>query len=381
MSQQSNPKLVAFSVLFYMFTAIIMVLANKSVLNSVPDLPIFFLWLQIIVAVVLLHTAKLMNWIKLPKLEIGVVRQLIPLITINVIGLTMNTLCLKYVDASIFQVARGLVLPFTVLFSFVFLKQASSFKVILACGLVCLGFVSGMILPAAATPTNVTLLGIFYGFLSSVTTAIHAIIIKKSHNIVKSTLDLAYYNNLLSSIGLLPLVWMNGEFGIAYNTFFDLSATLGASADEAEPVENHIQSFLVGLIITGFFGFMINIAGFLQIKVTSPVTHMISSAVRGVLQTLLALFLFSEPLTQARVLGILFILSGSTMYTYFRAQENLQKSLENSSLPIYVKNNHGYTRVGGHNNVRTDQNLMESDNTSLAVAAEGGKDRVFGRGN
>lgn len=42
------------------------------------------------------------------------------------------------------------------------------------------------------------------------------------------------------------------------------------------------------------FGFLIGIAGFLSIKVTSPVSHMISAAVRGVLQTFLGIWIFGD---------------------------------------------------------------------------------------
>jgi len=47
----------------------------------------------------------------------------------------------------------------------------------------------------------------------------------------------------------------------------------------------------------GIFGFLICIAGFISIQVTSPTTHMISSAVRGVIQTYLGVALFGDVLT------------------------------------------------------------------------------------
>ena len=47
----------------------------------------------------------------------------------------------------------------------------------------------------------------------------------------------------------------------------------------------------------GLFGFLICIAGFLSIKVTSPITHMVSSAVRGVVVTILGVWLFQDIIT------------------------------------------------------------------------------------
>ncbi len=46
----------------------------------------------------------------------------------------------------------------------------------------------------------------------------------------------------------------------------------------------------------GIVGFLICVAGLLSIKVTSPVTHMFSSAVRSVLQTILGVNLFGDVL-------------------------------------------------------------------------------------
>jgi GDP-fucose transporter C1 len=56
---------------------------------------------------------------------------------------------------------------------------------------------------------------------------------------------------------------------------------------------------------------------------------MISSAVRGVLQTIMAVWLFSELLTAPRVLGIILILLGSSLYTWFKSRENSLKSARN----------------------------------------------------
>jgi GDP-fucose transporter C1 len=47
----------------------------------------------------------------------------------------------------------------------------------------------------------------------------------------------------------------------------------------------------------GSVGFLLSIATTLSIKVTSPITHMISSAVRGVAASFLGVALFSDILT------------------------------------------------------------------------------------
>ena len=94
---------VALTVLFYMTTSISMVMLNKVVLNTV-DMPIFFLWWQLVVAVLFLHAFSLFGLIKLPFIKMDKAVQLLPLVLVNAVGLSANTYCLQFVDASLFQV-------------------------------------------------------------------------------------------------------------------------------------------------------------------------------------------------------------------------------------------------------------------------------------
>lgn len=74
-------------------------------LNSSPDIPLMFLLIQLIIAVVLLHASALVSKrIEIPKLELDVAKKLFPVVAVNIIGLVFNTLCLRDVEASFFQV-------------------------------------------------------------------------------------------------------------------------------------------------------------------------------------------------------------------------------------------------------------------------------------
>jgi GDP-fucose transporter C1 len=94
---------VYFSVCFYMVTSITMVMANKWILND-HHYPLTFLWLQVVVAVILLHLTSAVGVLKAPHMTMEVSKALAPMIAVNVIGLSLNTLCLQYVDASFYQV-------------------------------------------------------------------------------------------------------------------------------------------------------------------------------------------------------------------------------------------------------------------------------------
>ncbi|KAI9341525.1 hypothetical protein DFJ73DRAFT_661754 [Zopfochytrium polystomum] len=317
--------MVVFAVSFYIVSSIVMVMVNKAVLNSVP-LPITFLWLQLLVAVVLIRVSALLGWVRLPLASWKACRETLPLIVVNVVGLTLNTLCLEHVEASFFQIARSMVLPFTVLLSRYFLRDRISPAILLSCGTVLAGFLIGSLFDSGAgggriTSSTTAPLGVLLGVASSLSTAVHAVVIKKSLFAVKgSVMDLVYYNNLLSAALLLPVLAACGE--LAQVRELALAAIAGAAetADRAA-LRQQLAALLVGGLVTGFFGFLINIAGFLQIKVTSPVTHMISSAFRGVLQTGVAVWVFNDFVSTPRALSIALTLSGSAAYAWVRSSE------------------------------------------------------------
>ncbi|KDN34216.1 hypothetical protein RSAG8_12701, partial [Rhizoctonia solani AG-8 WAC10335] len=290
-----SPLKVAASVSFYMVAAIAMILANKWVLNTTA-IPVFFLFCQLVVAILLFVVAHGVGILKLPRMVDGpLLKGLMPMIAVNVLGLNFNNFCLKYVDASFYQIARGLVLPFTVITSIMFLRAAPpSKRILLACSIVTGGFFTGVFLDhvtasglASKTSTSEaqgpSMLGVFFGILSSMSTALQAVVIKRALDVVDgSAIDLAWYTNLLSAIGTVPIILLAGEVPSVLGLLFGTTTN------------GPLGTFLWGTAVTGVFGFLICIATLFSIKVTSPITHMISSAVRGVIQTFFSVWIFHD---------------------------------------------------------------------------------------
>ena len=188
---------------------------------------------------ILFVIAIVVGFFKVPlKLDTRKCKGVLPMVFINVVGLrrvlvpyllilnalkwflffySSNNYCLKYVDASFYQVARGLVLPLTVFFSVLFLRNARpSIRILVACGVVTVGFFVGVFLDGShnsrADGKGPSLLGIFFGILSSMTTAAHAVVIKKSLEVVNGdAIELSWYSNILSLVLLLPLIVLAGE--------------------------------------------------------------------------------------------------------------------------------------------------------------------------
>ena len=335
---------IPFAVLFYMTISITMVLLNKYVLNQV-SLPLSYLWLQLVISTLILLFFHNLQWINIQDLDLANKwKDIAPLIVINVLGLSLNTFCLVFLDASLYQIARSLVLPLTVAFSWAFMGQLSSLAILLSCVVIFVGFLIGIVFE---NEIDISLIGILFGLASSVTTAYHSIVIKKSFDFFSKsaaskmssssdstlTFDMAYWNNYLSFILLIPFVLLF-EGPRIYTRFVEVCFVAESSSLEYSLDFRVVLTFIIGSVLAGISGLLVNIAGFLQIRVTSPITHTVSSAARGVLQTLLAWWILQEILTSFRIAGIVVTSVGTCSYTFFKTRENRKKEIENKQLPV-----------------------------------------------
>ncbi|TDL14125.1 hypothetical protein BD410DRAFT_866576 [Rickenella mellea] len=335
-AKQHSTAAVAATVVFYLVAALAMVMANKWVLNTTAA-PLFFLFTQLAIAVVLFLFCHIIGVVKVPfKFDREVLLGLTPLTILSVVGLSFNNFTLKYVDASFYQVARGLVLPFTVGTSYLFLSTRPSLLIFLACGLVTLGFFTGVFLPSSSVSSSSasgsssysSLLGITFGIGSSLTTALHAVVIKRALNVVNgSALDLSWYGNVLTMFVLAPIVLLGGELPAIKLLFFGPAEAPRAAGARMSDFE----TFMWGSLITGVIGFLMSIASMLSIKVTSPITHMVSSAVRGVAATFLGVYLFHDIITTGRASSIAIILLGSIFYTWVKHLETQRQNPQSTS--------------------------------------------------
>jgi len=124
------------------------------------------------------------------------------------------------------------------------------------------------------------------------------------------------------------------------------------------------RTFLIGIVVTGFFGFLINIAGFLQIKVTSPISHMISSAFRGVIQTVLGVTIFNDILTVGRIGSIGIILFGSCLYTWIKDYES--KQIDKSQVQEEIAMN--------EKNLESGQRLLKTQSVDFIIEDDDDED-------
>lgn len=320
---------VVLVVAFYMVAALVMVFVNKLVLLTSPKLPILFMFFQSYTTVLLLTLTSLFlpSLISIPPLfsqplstTTHTAKKLAPLILVDAAGFVFNALCLRDVEAAFYQVARGLVLPLTITAVAITSRTAPRLPVVFCATVVTIGFLLGVTwtpgLPASAVISPRALL---YGFLSSLSIAVHAVLIKSSLAYVHgSPTQLSYWANFGAAIFLIALALLRGEVTEFY--YMASQGTESGILNDGAPFD--MKTFLYGNIVTGIFGFLISVAGILSVKVTSPVTHMFSSAARSVLQVLLGVKIFGDVLTTQRAMSVLTILCGTLLYTWAKAKES-----------------------------------------------------------
>ena len=223
--------------------------------------------------------------------------------TVHAVGsmsLIFGSLALQEVDASVFQiVARSLTIPFSLILSRFLLKQKPTLWTLTGAVVVTIGFVATVAIDSEAKQLVFTHRGVLFGVVAALTAALHAVVIKnhvsKKHKI--SELELVFLGNVFFSLTAWPLLLGERAQIVRITGCFD-----------------NLVVFMAGSLFTATLAVGFNVAIMLQVKLTSPLTHTITSAVRGVIQNLVCVLVLKEPLTQGKVFGTVTVLTGTLIY-------------------------------------------------------------------
>jgi len=328
---------VTATVLFHSACAISVTLISKSALNGI-DAPVTLLALQTFVQVVLITLiGKPMGLIRLNR-PLSAWKALLPLTLARLVGILAKTFCLASVNASFYQIARGLLLPFTLLLSVIFLRPTPYFPPIslAGCLLVMCGFGTGMISDYQKMLTSAK--GMFLGVGSSFTTAVESVVVKRFVGKGDEGMwQLVWMSNVMACGFYIPLLLVSGEVKYIAGLYTPIINEQGIAVSAADEL---IPAFLKTALLTGVTSFLLTLATFLQISVTSPTTHMIVTAARGVAQSALAVAVLREKVTAGRIWSMAFILGGSAIYGWAKDRYGRKEGGEQSK--------GAYTKVSGN---------------------------------
>ncbi|XP_071761819.1 GDP-fucose transporter 1 isoform X1 [Centroberyx gerrardi] len=302
---------IAAVVVLYWFISITMVFLNNYLLdNRDLDAPLFVTFYQCVVTVGLCWLMQLLSklcpgLIDFPsvKFDLKTSREVLPLSIVFIGMITFNNLCLKYVGVAFYTVGRSLSTLFNVLLSYIILKQSTSFKAILCCGVILGGFWLGVDQESMAGSLSWS--GVFFGVLASACVSLNAIYTKKVMPAVDGNIwKLSYYNNINACVLFLPLILVFGELGhlASFSRLGDLN-------------------FWGMMTLGGVFGFAIGYVTGLQIKYTSPLTHNVSGTAKACAQTVIAVVYNSSSKSLLWWTSNMMVLGGSSAYTWVKSLE------------------------------------------------------------
>ncbi|XP_077444845.1 GDP-fucose transporter 1 [Stigmatopora argus] len=302
---------IAAVVAMYWFVSITMVFLNNHLLdNRDLNAPLFVTFYQCVVTVVLcwlmqLFSAACPQLIDFPsvKFDLKTSREVLPLSVVFISMISFNNLCLQQVGVAFYTVGRSLSTVFNVLLSYAILKQTTSSKAILCCGIIIGGFWLGV--DQEGTAGTLSWSGVFFGVIASACVSLNAIFTKKVMPAVDGNIwKLSYYNNINASILFLPLIFVFGEVEriIRYSHLMDLW-------------------FWGMMTLGGAFGFAIGYVTGLQIKFTSPLTHNVSGTAKACAQTVIAVVYNYHSKSFLWWTSNMLVLGGSSAYTWVKSRE------------------------------------------------------------
>ncbi|XP_073321389.1 GDP-fucose transporter 1 isoform X2 [Pagrus major] len=302
---------IAAVVALYWFVSITMVFLNNYLLdNRDLDAPLFVTFYQCLVTVGLCWVLQLLSRfcpgvIDFPSVsfDLKTSREVLPLSIVFICMITFNNLCLKYVGVAFYTVGRSLSTVFNVLSTYIILKQTTSYRALMCCGVILGGFWLGVDQEGIAGSLSLT--GVFFGVIASACVALNAIYTKKVMPAVDGNIwRLSFYNNINACVLFVPLIIIFGELNSLVN--FNRLTDLG---------------FWGMMTLGGVFGFAIGYVTGLQIKFTSPLTHNVSGTAKACAQTVIAVMFYSSSKSMLWWTSNIMVLFGSSAYTWVKSLE------------------------------------------------------------
>lgn len=174
--------------------------------------------------------------------------------------------------------------------------------------------------------------GLVLGVGSSMTTAIESIVVKRfvgarAKETGEGVIQMVWMSNVIALGLYVPVLLISGELtdpAIQALLFPSTSTSTGSSL-----IGSKSADFLYTCTLTGICGFLLTLATFLQIRITSPVTHMIVTAARGVAQSAFAVMLLpGESIDKGRIGSMVCILGGSAIYGWAEDRAMVKRESE-----------------------------------------------------
>jgi len=144
-----------------------------------------------------------------------------------------------------------------------------------------------------------TVVGYFWMISNCLCTSSYILYMRHvSSTINLSKFGMVYYNNILSSMILLPILFIRQEQNVLFNKEFQSS------------------TFILANAVAGVLGFYLNFASVWCVSATSATTYAIVGSVNKVPITILGFWLFQARMTFEGLIFVAFATLGGFLYAY-----------------------------------------------------------------
>ncbi|BFZ57924.1 hypothetical protein PYCC9005_004979 [Savitreella phatthalungensis] len=279
---------------------------NKSALVDLPA-PLLLLLIESFITSASVYGGYWFGWydLRAAKNPTHTLRALRWLIAAKVVSAVTRTYCVEAVDGAVFNLVRGLVLPFAVILSAFFLDRKPSTASLVPVIVICMGFYVGTFSEHSDLTDVGGSYGVTIGALSSFFAALDLTVTKTSLD-THSIYDILFVTNAGTVIVTLPMILLGSEYGDHLTS--------------DHPVDS-VRLFILKAIVCGLLTFIAAVLALLQLNLTSPITHQITTSARGILQSLFSVILLGELMEWPQILSIAIILIGTLAYTIIKELE------------------------------------------------------------
>eukprot|EP01055_Gregarina_sp_Pseudo9_P000292 Gregarina_sp_Pseudo_9__291@NODE_1188_length_1800_cov_62_628620_g1114_i0_p1_GENE_NODE_1188_length_1800_cov_62_628620_g1114_i0NODE_1188_length_1800_cov_62_628620_g1114_i0_p1_ORF_typecomplete_len458_score103_34TPT/PF03151_16/5_7e59UAA/PF08449_11/19UAA/PF08449_11/1e18EamA/PF00892_20/0_00044EamA/PF00892_20/3_8e10PUNUT/PF16913_5/3_4e10SLC35F/PF06027_12/1_9e03SLC35F/PF06027_12/5_5e10Nuc_sug_transp/PF04142_15/90Nuc_sug_transp/PF04142_15/1_3e05Nuc_sug_transp/PF04142_15/0_013CRTlike/PF08627_10/0_00099CRTl len=297
--------LLIFAILAYSCTSLAVVYYNWWLFTSGFKFPVFVSWIQQVVGLIIffvgskaaLFFSSLRPIFPHADFNMATCWKVVPLSVSFVLTIGLANICLQKTLISTYQVARSLTLLFVIVLSYLLLKEKQNAPVLIACGLMVIGFVIGSL-----DPETLSLGGLIAGGFSSFFQSLYNVLIKKTMPVVHGDAQLLlYYNVLMSSVLFIPMALLSEDLN-SWRTAF------------GQVPDTNMLVVWGGMALSGLLGTTLNMTQYLVVKVTSPLTFNIVGFSKSLVQSLGGIVFFGDKVSIESASGLILCMLGSGLY-------------------------------------------------------------------
>ena len=163
---------------------------------------------------------------------------------------------------------------------------------------------------------SLSTIGLTFALIASLFSSLFFVFTKRTLNTVNNNIwSLTWYNNVNACVLFLPLMLISGDLHKVLHSY------------QVTKI-----SFWIYQLTGGFFAFGVGFATALQIAKTSPLTHTISGAAKGVILAVIGVIVYQEEKSYVWWLSFCTFGISCGFYVYFKSMEMKEVSTHKNHL-------------------------------------------------